>query len=279
LDPLHEEDLETLRSRAFRYLRHVRRPATSSELSRVLFRERRFDDGLSHLLVRTLLGRDRRFEELERDQWQMLVDEDSLIDLEAASFAVVDLEATGSDANADEIIEIGIVRVEGLRIVSSYASLVRPQVPIPTWIRRLTGIEPSSVAAAPAFSQIAPRVLAEVDADAFVAHNVDFDYPFLLSQLRRHGHAPRMCPQLCTVRLARRFIPKLSSYKLDAVAEHMGVSLERHHRAVDDAVATAQILLNLLDELLNRGYRHLQELPTFGVHPRVERRVRRAGMT
>lgn len=277
--PLRDSNLESLRVKAERYLVDARRPVGHGELSRALFLQNRLDEGLGRVLLRTLLGRDHRFRELPRGQWQLRSNDEARTPLRDATFAIVDIEATGSDPSCDEIIEIGIVCIEGMEIRERYHSLVRPYGAIPTWIRRLTGIDQELVACAPTFASIAPRVNELIQADVFVAHNVDFDYPFLISQLQACGLDPEPRPQLCTVRMARSYLPELDSYRLAAVTEHLGIDLERHHRADEDATATAEILLHILGGLLDEedGDPSLcaEDLLHCGVHPRVRHRLAR----
>jgi len=180
---------------------------------------------------------------------------------------VVDLEATGSNPRSDQLIEVGMVRLHGTRLRWRYESLVRPSIPIPSWIQRLTGIREASVAAAPAFEEIAPRVMEGLEDAVFVAHNVDFDLPFLYSHLRAEGHRPPHCSRLCTVNLARRALPDAPGYRLDTLAEHLGITLQRHHRAIHDAEATALILVALIDRLRDRGIRTVGQLLEFGAGP------------
>lgn len=277
--PLRDSNLESLRGRAERYLNDARRPVGHAELSRALFTQSRLEESVGRVLLRTLLGRDQRFCELPKGHWQLRSEDESRTPLRDASFAIVDIEATGSDPSCDEIIEIGIVRMQGLEITGRYHSLVRPYGVIPTWIRRLTGIDQDLVAEAPPFAEIAPQVMEFVDADVFVAHNVDFDYPFLISQLQACGHQPQPRPQLCTVRMARRYLPEVDSYRLTALTEHLGIGLDRHHRADEDADAAAKVFAHILRQLLDEeaGDPSLcaEDLMHCGVHPNVRHRLAR----
>lgn len=259
-DPLRDANLETLRARAHAYLSGAQRAVGTRELAHELFRGCHRSSGLSSVLIRTLLGRDDRFRELESGSWRIVEPFELGTRLAECSFAVVDLEATGSNPSTDHVIEVGIVRIERLRVVSEYETLVRPGVPIPVWIRRLTGIDDAAVRNAPSFSDVAEEILAELADAVFVAHNVEFDYPFLYSHLQSEGYRPPPCPQLCTVRLARRFLPDADSHRLDALATHLGIPLKRHHRAVDDAMATAGILLRLISRVGSCGVDTLGEL-------------------
>jgi DNA polymerase III epsilon subunit family exonuclease len=256
---LRTENLETLRGRAHRYIHDVNRPVGSRELSRALFRKRERGE-VSPLLIRTLLGTDSRFLEPHSGTWQLAASTHLQEPLETARFIVVDLEATGSNPRSDQLIEIGMVRLEGTEVTWRYDSLVRPGIPIPSWIQRLTGIRETSVDSAPSFAEIAPSVMEGLRDAIFVAHNVDFDMPFLYSHLRAEGFRPPHCSRLCTVNLARRALPDAPAYRLNALAAHLGVALDCHHRAIEDAEATASILVELIAILKARGVKTVGQL-------------------
>ena len=158
-----------------------------------------------------------------------------------AAFAFVDLETTGTRADADRITEIGIVRVDCASPdspprVTEWASLVDPQVPIPPAIQALTGITDAMVARAPTFSTIASRVASMLDGCIFIAHNARFDYGFLKHAFARleHGFSARV---LCTVRLSRRLDPDAHGHGLDALIARHGLETSDRHRALGDARA------------------------------------------
>jgi len=260
--PLREENLESLRSRAHEYFMTVNRPVGSEELAKVLFKPQ-MDESVSPLLVRTLLSRDRRFSESSRGLWELSSSPYRHLRLQDAAFAVVDLEATGSRLGVDRIIEVAVVRVDHGCVRRSFNTLVNPLQPVPHWIQGLTGIKDSMLQDAPRFHQVAPRVLELLKGSVFVAHNVDFDYPFLRRQVRESGHRPHPWPQLCTVRLSRRMHPEWGAFRLGAVARRLEVPLKRHHRAIADATATAQVLLRELKELQHQGIGTVGEVLAF----------------
>ncbi len=249
---LRAENLESLRRRAQAYFLQVNRPVPSRELAEHLF-TRKPGESIAPLMIQTLLGRDRRFHRTRPQLWELAHSPYRNLRLDEAAFTVVDLEATGSQAGLDRIIEVGMVRVEGNRIRGTFSSLVNPLRPIPRWIRHLTGIEEAMLQDAPRFHQIAPRILDLLRDSVFVAHNVDFDYPFLRAQLERSGHRPPPMPQLCTVRLSRRLHPEWGRFRLSAVASRLSVPLREHHRALSDALATSQIFLRELREMREEG--------------------------
>lgn len=256
---LRREDLDSLRRRAFAYFMSVNRPVPSKELAHHLFHSGR-EDSISPLMVRTLLARDERFHEARRGVWELSTSPYRDLLIEDAVYTVVDLEATGSRRGNDRIIEVGIVRVERGCIVEHYETLVNPLRSIPRWIRGLTGIHEAMLQDAPRFHQVAPHILELLSDSVFVAHNVDFDYPFLRYQLRDAGYRPDPWPQLCTVRLSRCLHPEWDAFRLGAIAERLDLDHEAEHRAVADAQATARVLLHELRELRDRGYSTVGEV-------------------
>jgi DNA polymerase III subunit epsilon len=108
------------------------------------------------------------------------------------------------------------------------------------------------VAGAPPFRDIAPRVIDALHGRVFVAHNAAFDWRFLCAEMdRTHGYQLQG-RQLCTVRLARKLLPHLPSRSLGALADYFGLDIASRHRALDDAVATAQLMIRLFDMLAER---------------------------
>jgi DNA polymerase III subunit epsilon len=162
------------------------------------------------------------------------------------TFAVVDLETTGASAVYDRILEVAVVRVEGTEIVDRYSQLIDPRTPISSFITRLTGIDMRTVRGKPVFADVAGDVLAALGAGPMVAHNASFDEAFLRHAYARLGQKLQL-PKLCTLRLARRLLPRLPTYRLDALTTYFGIKIRGRHRALGDAEATAQVLLRLLD--------------------------------
>ncbi len=165
---------------------------------------------------------------------------------------VFDIETTGFSPLKNQIIEIGAVRVEGGRITDRFSSFVNPRTPIPYEIEDLTGINDSMVLDAPDIETVLPRFLAFCEDAVMVAHNASFDVSFIKEQAKRQGlvFEPTV---LDTVSLARLLLPNLNRFKLDTVAKELRISLQNHHRAVDDAGATAEIFVRFIAMLKARG--------------------------
>jgi len=168
------------------------------------------------------------------------------------AFAVVDLETTGASAIYDRILEVAVVRVEDGEIVDRYTQLVDPRVAVPPFITRLTGIDGKMVRGKPVFADVADAVRGALGDLPFVAHNASFDEAFLRHAFSRLGHKLTN-RKLCTLRLARRLLPRLPSYRLDALTTYFGITIQHRHRALGDAEATALVLLRLLDLAAERG--------------------------
>jgi DNA polymerase-3 subunit epsilon len=166
--------------------------------------------------------------------------------LSAVSFAVVDVETTGTRSRGvDRVTEIAVARVRGGEIVEVYSQLVNPERPIPSHITALTHITWAMVKDQPPFRHIAEQITDRLAGHVFVAHNAAFDWRFVSEELSRGG-VRLTGPRLCTVRLARMLLPQLRRRSLDHVTRFFGIDIEARHRAGGDAEATARVLLRLL---------------------------------
>ena len=172
---------------------------------------------------------------------------------------VFDIETTGFSPLKNRIIEIGAVRVEEGRIVDKFSSFVNPDVPIPFEIEKLTGINDNMVLDAPKIDRVLPEFLEFCRGAVMVAHNAGFDISFIKENARQQGleFNPTV---LDTVSLARVLLPNLNRFKLDTVAKELKINLENHHRAVDDAGATAEIFVRFIKMLKERDIFDLSQL-------------------
>ncbi|MEO7043260.1 MAG: 3'-5' exonuclease [Gemmatimonadaceae bacterium] len=188
----------------------------------------------------------------------------STMDLSRLSYAVVDVETTGgSPRYGHRITEIAVVVVSEGRITEIFERLVNPGRLIPDFITHLTGIDGAMVAGAPRFEEIVPDLVMALAGNIFVAHNAQFDWNFVSSELERAVGKTPTALRLCTVRLARALLPQLPRKTLDHVAHHYGVldvpsryPLKRstRHSAAGDAIITAHCLLRMIDDAADRGY-------------------------
>lgn len=237
-------------------------PRRTDELARRVFDLRHAPPGLAARLVYELLGDDRRVAVDAAGVWSVAPArtaaepvagaEDASPRLDALEFAVVDVETTGS-MREDRVMEIACVHVADGRIGAKYSTLVDPGTWIPPYIARMTGIDEAMVAAAPRFEQIAAVVRRALAGRVFTAHNARFDWRFVSEEMRRARAEAPNGDRLCTVRFAKRVLPGLRRFGLDALIEYYGLECRARHRAWGDALVTAEVLLRLLEAADRRG--------------------------
>jgi DNA polymerase-3 subunit alpha (Gram-positive type) len=164
------------------------------------------------------------------------------------TYVVFDLETTGFSPINDRIIEIGAVKVKDRKIIDSYSTFINPKRMIPYHITELTTITDDMVREAPTIQEKLPEFLEFCKGSVLVAHNAGFDTSFIKKNCRDLGLEYDYAV-LDTVPLARFLYPELKKVKLNIVAKHLGVSLDNHHRAVDDAKCAADILITCFEKL------------------------------
>lgn len=164
------------------------------------------------------------------------------------TFIVTDVETTGSDPKTNRITEIGCVAVRNGGIKERFTSLINPHQPIPEFIQNMTGITDAMVRRAPEFKRAMEGILPLFGREntIFVAHNSEFDYRFLKASLQREGVNFEV-EKLCTLKLARKLLPQDLKKNVGSLADFFGIPIISRHRALDDAEATAYILLELLN--------------------------------
>ena len=173
--------------------------------------------------------------------------------LKELEFAVIDLETTGGNHNRDKIIEIGIVKIKKLKIVDKLELLIKPGIGIPEFIQKLTSIKPSDVKDAKIFEEAADEVLEFIGDSILVAHNTSFDIPFLNSELTRMGKAPLKNKSLCTHLMTKYLIPNLLNSNLNYMSKLFNIKHKKAHRALDDAYASAELLLVYLQIFIEKN--------------------------
>jgi DNA polymerase III subunit epsilon len=155
-------------------------------------------------------------------------------------FAIIDIETTGNSHKFGQITEIAIFQHNGREITDSFSSLVKPDMDIPLFITRLTGISNAMVEKAPRFFEIARKIVEMTAGRIFVAHNVMFDYRFVQEEFHRLGYDFNR-KTLCTVKLSRKLIPGHKSYSLGKLCNNLEIEINGRHRAAGDALATAKL--------------------------------------
>lgn len=161
------------------------------------------------------------------------------------TYAIVDIETTGTDPKTDRIIQFGCVLVENGEIVSRFATDINPDQKISSQIQHLTGISNQRVAKAPYFEDVAVTIANFLSDTIFVAHNIYFDYTFLSNELVRCGLPELTSPGIDTVELAQIFMPTALSFRLKDLAEELAFSHKNPHQADSDAEVTAELLITL----------------------------------
>ncbi len=213
--------------------------------------------GAAAAAVFALLGSDPRFRVSAQGVWSLAASAPAAAParrLRDEPFVVVDVETTGgSPKRGHRVTEVAAVRVAGGQIRETFCTLINPERPIPGMISSLTGITNAMVAGQPRFAQVAPEVSRALEGCVFVAHNAAFDWRFICHELSLCTGMTLSGRQLCTVRLARKLLPQLPSRSLDGLALFFGLEIESRHRALDDALATARVLIHFIDMLDEQG--------------------------
>jgi len=226
-------------------------------------RIRGVDEGRLREMFGNLLAHDPRFD-VSLEGVRLAEDPRERLPLGDLEFTVVDTETTGgSSSHGHRLTEVAAVRVRDGRVTGRFSTLLNPERPIPPMITRLTGITDAMVGSAPRFEAVAAPLLDFLGDSVIVAHNAPFDRGFLDAELRRAFNRRLLSPFVCTVQLARRVVPGLPSYRLDAVASHFGVRITDRHRALGDAEATGEIFCHLLERLADHEVADLRSARRF----------------
>ena len=204
------------------------------------------------------LLKDSQFQALEKEyKFLSRVRGEPLDDLD---YAIVDIETTGLDFLKNEITEIGAMRLKGKEVQEIFSTLVRPRNLISPEITKLTGIDNDMVKDFPPADKILPKFAEFVGSSILVAHNADFDIPFLKHYAKQSAHQELNNMSVCTVKLARRLLPNLVNHKLHSVASHFGFKVENRHRAMGDMELTYQIWVKFIDLLKEKGIHNRVDL-------------------
>ncbi|UDY35934.1 DEDD exonuclease domain-containing protein [Dermatobacter hominis] len=191
------------------------------------------------------------------------------------TFVVVDLETTGGSPTTDTITEVGAVKLRGGEVLGTFQTLVDPGRAIPPTITVLTGITQAMVAKAPRIETVLPSLLEFMGDAVVVGHNVRFDVGFLQAALERDGRPPLTGPTVDTVALARRLVrDEVPDCRLGTLADRLRLSHKPSHRALDDALATADLLHVLLERAGSMGVTGLDDLvglPAMAGHPQADK--------
>jgi DNA polymerase-3 subunit epsilon len=166
-----------------------------------------------------------------------------------SDFVIVDVETTGGKLSTSRITDIALVLIKNNCISSNYSTLVNPCREIDQYVQKITHITNDMVRKAPRFFQIAEEIDFLTKNSIIVGHNVKFDYSMLRNEFNRIGINYER-ETIDTISMARKAVPDLSLYNLDAVTNYFNIEINNRHRALGDAEATAKLFLILYD-LLN----------------------------
>lgn len=194
------------------------------------------------------------------DDGKPVVENAPEISIDESEYVVFDLETTGLHPRTDEIIEIGAVKMQGLDVVDQFSTMVKPTKVIPAEVVKLTGITSDMVDDAPSAAEALKKFQEFIGGSVLVAHNAAFDVGFTRLHLNKHLDKVLGNAVLDTMTMARLLYPNLKNHKLKTLCKEFDLRLENHHRAVDDAVATAQLFKIFLEQCQNQGIVKVAEI-------------------
>lgn len=199
------------------------------------------------------------------DDTRPMVENAKDVDLMEETYVVYDLETMGLNSHKGEIIEIGAVKMIGTRIVDTFGEFVNPKKPIPSKIQDLTGINDDMVRSAETIDKVLPKFMEFIGDATLVAHNAKFDIGFLKRDCKNVMGLDYNPALIDTLQWARDLLPASRGHGLKSVTKALGISLDNHHRAVDDSQATAQAFARFLEMFVEKGAERLDKLD--GVFP------------
>lgn len=176
-----------------------------------------------------------------------------------ADVAVVDIKTTGFSPLREEIIELSAVKIINGKIEDLFQTFVKPSKSVPGKIHELTGIDDLMVRDAPTIDVVIPKFIEFVDDAIIVGHNASFDMGFIEESASKLGIAFEY-KSIDTLALSRLLWPELNGYSLDNITKICGVDLINHHRTIDDARATAEAYLKMVEILTERGIKTIGEI-------------------
>ncbi|MDF2616491.1 MAG: polymerase subunit alpha, partial [Sedimentibacter sp.] len=177
-------------------------------------------------------------------------------------YCVLDLETTGFSPVTEKITEIGIMKIQGGKVVDEFSTFVNPQKPIPARVVEVTNITDDMVRDAETIDKIFPKMLDFIEGSVLVAHNAEFDIGFLKHNAKVLGYAFDFT-YLDTLSLAHELFPDYKTYKLGRIAKNLGIKVEVAHRALDDVETTVKVFNIMLEMLIKRGAASLEDIDKY----------------
>ncbi|MBD0380318.1 PolC-type DNA polymerase III [Paenibacillus sedimenti] len=182
------------------------------------------------------------------------------VDLKTATYVIFDVETTGLSVTNNRIIELAGVKMQDGKEIDRFATFINPHEKIPYNIQQLTNINDDMVKDAPDIEQELPKFIDFVGDAVLVAHNARFDMGFLQANLKRMGLPEVTNSALDTLELARFLFPSMKNHRLNTLSDKFKVSLDNHHRAIDDSIALGFVLYHLINEAYDRQISNLARL-------------------
>lgn len=176
------------------------------------------------------------------------------------NFCVIDLETTGGNHKKDKIIEIGMVKVKNRTIIGEKSFLINPEMPIPDFIQKLTKISQEAVKDAPLIEHVIDEIIEFIGDDIIVAHNTSFDVPFLNGTITNLKKDILQNKVICTNVMTKHLIPEILSSNLNYMSRLFEINHSKAHRAHDDALATAKLLIIYLDIFVSKNIKKINQL-------------------
>ena len=180
--------------------------------------------------------------------------------IDEEEFVVFDIETTGLNSHTNKIIEIGAVKIKAGRIIDRYSQLINPGISIPYHITEITSITNEQVANQPKIDEVIGKFVEFIGDAVLVAHNAPFDMGFIKRDIKEYLNIDLESSVIDTLQMARDLFPDFKKYGLGDLNKSLGLALEKHHRAVDDSQATANMFIIFLEKYKEKGIEYLKDI-------------------
>ena len=180
--------------------------------------------------------------------------------IDEEEFVVFDIETTGLNSHTNKIIEIGAVKIKAGRIIDRYSQLINPGISIPYHITEITSITNEQVANQPKIDEVIGKFVEFIGDAVLVAHNAPFDMGFIKRDIKGYLNIDLESSVIDTLQMARDLFPDFKKYGLGDLNKALGLALEKHHRAVDDSQATANMFIIFLEKYKEKGIEYLKDI-------------------
>ena len=180
--------------------------------------------------------------------------------IDEEEFVVFDIETTGLNSHTNKIIEIGAVKIKAGRIIDRYSQLINPGISIPYHITEITSITNEQVANQSKIDEVIGKFVEFIGDAVLVAHNAPFDMGFIKRDIKEYLNIDLESSVIDTLQMARDLFPDFKKYGLGDLNKALGLALEKHHRAVDDSQATANMFIIFLEKYKEKGVEYLKDI-------------------